>query len=172
MRKTFAPLDDALIEHVFQPVSDALFYRTSLTRAAATCFCIDTASLAWIVSRAQGLSDAVTGWDASTASLDIALLFVGLVALISLRTLFRRATTKKQVNPLRPAMQPHRAIVLLMLAARLAQMQPHVLANVADLAMLACIGAALYLGACTGRPSIRYRSQTGAIISTAETDAV
>ncbi len=96
----------------------------------------------------------VGAWDAGTAALDTTLLLLGLVALISLRALFRRAW-RKQANPLRLAMQPHRAIVLLMLASRLMQLRAPGLTDVADLAMLLCAASALYLGACAERPPIR-----------------
>jgi hypothetical protein len=154
MRKTFAPLDDLLIERMFQPVSDMLAHRIGLSRTAVACFCLDIASLSWIVSRSRGLSDAVLAWDPGASFLDLALLLLGLIALISLRTLFRRAG-RKQANPLRVAMRPHRAIVLLMLACRLVQLQAPGLADAADLAMLLCAAAALYLGACAERPPVR-----------------
>ena len=154
MRKTFAPLDDVLIERVFQPLSDLMEHRVGVSRATAACFCLDFASLAWIVSRESGLSDAVATWEASTAFLDLCLLLLGLAAMIGLRTVFRRAEGK-QGNPLRPAMRPHRAIVLLMLVARLAQLQAPSLADTADLTMLAFAATALYLGACAERPPVR-----------------
>lgn len=153
MRNTFAPLDDALIERLFQPASDSISHQTGLSRVGAIGFCVDLASLSWIMSRVGGVSDAVAAWDASTAFLDIALLLLGLVALLGLRTLFRRAGGK-QGNPLRMAMRPHRAIVLLMLLARLAQLRAPALADMADLAMLVFAAAALYLGACAERPPV------------------
>lgn len=154
MRKTFATLDDVLIEWLFQPASDVIAHRIGIGRAGAACFCVDIASLSWITSRAGGLSDAVVAWDAGTAFLDLVLLLLGLAALTSLRTLFRRAG-RKQGNPLRPAMRPHRAVVLLMLAARLLQLQAPDLACAADIAMLVFATSALYLGACTERPPVR-----------------
>jgi hypothetical protein len=157
MRKTFAALDDVLIERVFQPVSDLVSNQTGLSKAATACICIDIASLSWIFSRARGLSGAITAWDPLTTSLDLALLLLGLVALISLRSLFRRAATRKQANPLRQAMQPHRAIILLMLATRLTQLPAFDLTDAADLAMLLCASSALYLGACVERPPVRRR---------------
>ena len=154
MRKTFAPLDDALIERLFQPIADLMTYRMGVSRSRIACFCIDIASLSWIASRARGLSDAVTAWDASTAFLDVSLLLLGLIALISLRTLFRRAGGK-QGNPLRLAMRPHRAIVLLMLAAQLIELQSPDLPAIAGIAMLVFAASALYLGACAERPPVR-----------------
>jgi hypothetical protein len=154
MRKTFAALDDVLIERIFQPISNQISNQLRLSKATAACFCIDTASLAWIVSRTRGLSGAVTAWDAGAAFLDLVLLLLGLAALICLRSLFRRAATGKQANPLRQAMQPHRAIVLLMLATRLTQLQTFSLTDAADLAMLLSASAALYLGACVERPPL------------------
>jgi hypothetical protein len=154
MRKTFAPLDDVLIERLFQPASDLISQLTGTPCRSVACFCLDLASLCWILSRAPGLADAVTAWDASTAFLDLLLLLLGMVALTSLRVLFRRAGGK-QGNPLRPAMRPHRAIVLLMLVLRLAQWHPSGLAGTVDAAMLMFATIALYLGACTERPPIR-----------------
>jgi hypothetical protein len=155
MRTTLAALDDALIERLFQPASDLVRYRMGVSRETAACFCVDIASLSWIASRTPGLSTAVIAWDASAAFADIALLLLGMVALVSLRTLFRRATATQQ-NPLRPAMRPHRAIVLLMLAADLVQPWALGLANTADIAMLMFAASALYFGACSERPPMRH----------------
>lgn len=157
MRKTFASLDNVLIEKLFQPVLDVFSDRSGLTRATAACFCADLASLAWIVSRAQSLSDAVTAWNAGTAFVSFALLLLGLMALTGLRTLFRRAGGT-QGNPLRATMQPHRAVVLLMLVAGLAQLKTFAMADVADLTMLVFAASALYLGACAQRPPARRRA--------------
>lgn len=154
MRKTFAPLDDVLIERLFQPALDVVTNRIGIARGTAACFCVDLASLSWIVSRAQGLSDAVIAWDASAAFRDFAFLLLGLIALTSLRTLFRRAGGGSG-NPLRMTMQPHRAVVLLMLVVRLMQLQAPGLADAADLVMLVCAASALYLGACAEPPPIR-----------------
>jgi hypothetical protein len=154
MRKMFTPLDDMLIERLFQPASDMITHRIGVDRNRTACFCINLASLAWIVSRTQGLSDAALAGQSGTACLDLLLLLLGLVALLSLRTLFRRARQNYR-NPLRPAMRPHRAIVLLMLAARLLQSPVPNLANAADIAMLVFAASALYLGACTERPPER-----------------
>jgi hypothetical protein len=157
MRKTFAALDDVLIERVFQPMTDRASSQIGLSKTATVRGCIDTASISWIVSRAGGLSDAVTTWNAGAAFLELALLLLGLTALISLRALFRRTATGKQANPLRQAMQPHRAIVLLMLATRLAELPTFGLTDAADVAMLLCASLALYLGACVERPPVRRR---------------
>jgi hypothetical protein len=156
MRMKFAPLDDALIERLFQPASDMVTNRLGGSPKTVACFCVDIASVCWIVSRLPGLSDAVVNWDASASLLNLSLLLLGLVAMISLQTLFRRAGGK-QANPLRQAMRPHRGIVLLMLAARLAQLREPGLADAADLAMLMFAAFALYLGACTERPPVRRR---------------
>jgi hypothetical protein len=154
MRKTFAPLDDVLFERLFQPFSDFMSHRLGFGGTTAACRFIDLASLCWIVSRAQSLSKSVAAWDAAASSGDMAMLLLGLVALLSLRTLFRRAGAR-QANPLRQAMQPHRAIVLLMLAVRLTQLQAPLFADLADAAMLAFAASALYLGACAQRPPVR-----------------
>jgi len=154
MRKIFGPIDDLLIERLFQPVSDFVTHRTAFSRPMASCFCIDVASFAWIASRVRGLSEAVVTSDPGSAFVDLAVLLLGLVALVSLRTLFRRAGNKP-ANPLRLAMQPHRAIIVLMLAARLLQLRDSNLADGAEVLMLLCATSALYLGACVERPPVR-----------------
>jgi hypothetical protein len=154
MRKTFARLDDALIERLFQPASDLITYRIGVNRTVTSCFCIDVACLAWIVSRVRELSDEVGAWRAGVAFLDLATLLLGLIALVSLRVLFRRAGGL-QANPLRQTMQPYRGIGLLMLASGLVQLHTLTIASAADLAMLMCATLALYLGACTERPPLR-----------------
>jgi hypothetical protein len=164
MWKTFASLDDALIERFFQPVADFISHRTGLSRTVAACFCIDGAALAWIAARAPGLSSAVTGWDAGSAAFDLSLLLLGLIALTSLRTLFRRAAGSR-TNPLRQAMRQHRGIVLLMLLVRLVQLHAAGLADAAEIAMLVCATSALYLGACAEPPPVRRLSATFATAS-------
>jgi hypothetical protein len=154
MRKSFATLDDALLERLFQPASDVMTHRLGLARSATACACVDVAIVAWIVSCEPRLSAAVMAWNAGGAFVDLILLLAGLAAMVSLRELLRRRDSDK-ANPLRPAMQPHRAIVLLMLVARLAQWQSPGLAEAADLVMLVSAVAALYLGACAERPPIR-----------------
>jgi hypothetical protein len=158
MRNTFARLDDVLIERLFQPLSDLVSYRIGVGRGVIVCVCLDIASLSWIVARTPALSDAVAAWDALSGFCDLAFLLLGLVAMISLRTLFRRAEAK-QANPLRPAMQPHRAVVLLMLAARLVQLKAAGMSDTADAVMLLFATTALYLGACTQRPPVRRAGQ-------------
>ncbi|HEX3573607.1 MAG TPA: hypothetical protein VHU42_03310 [Rhodopila sp.] len=154
MRTCFALLDDWLIERVFQPISDVITDRIGFSRTTAACFCVDFASTAWIVSRARGLTGEVTAWDAGAAVRDMSILLLGLIALVSLRMLFRR-TERRQANPLRLSMQPHRGVVLMMLTVRLVEMHAPGLVDAADLAMLLFAGSALYLGACVERPPVR-----------------
>jgi hypothetical protein len=97
------------------------------------------------------LSGAVATWNGAAV---LALPLLGLVALVSLRMLFRR-TGDRAANPLRLAMQPHRAVALLMLVSSLARLHAPSLADAADLAMLMCAASALYLGACVERPPMR-----------------
>jgi hypothetical protein len=153
MRKTFAPLDDLLIERLFQPVSDLLSHRMGRGRGWTACFCLDLAALAWIVSRAPELSREVVAWQTSAAFCDLCLVLLGLVALMSLRTLFRRSKDKPG-NALRAAMQPYRGVALLMFATRLLQLKPE-LPDGADAVMLVLAGAALYFGVCVERPQVR-----------------
>ncbi|HEY4042082.1 MAG TPA: hypothetical protein VGM32_09600 [Rhodopila sp.] len=154
MRNTFALLDDVLIERMFQPAADFIALWSGLSRSAAACCCVDGASVAWIVSRAPRLADVVSAWDAGPAFLRLTLALLGLVALASLRVLFRRAGCR-HANPLRPAMRPHRAVALLMLLSCLARLHAAGLEEAAETVMLMCSAAALYLGACAERPPLR-----------------
>jgi hypothetical protein len=154
MRKTFAPLDDALIDRLFQPVADCITCRSGIRRVTVACFCLDVASLSWILAQAPAASRAALAWDRGTAFVNICFLLLGLVALVSLRMLFGRARAQRG-NQLRMALRPHRAIVLLMLVARLLEFQLPGLAETADIAMLTLVTSALYLGACGDPPPVR-----------------
>ncbi len=151
MSQSFAPFDDYLIERVFQPLSDAISDRLGLHRLRAACACVELAAVAWAISQAPNLSYAVLGSQAASAVIHLALLLLGLTAMLSLRRLFRRVGTTPG-NPLRHSMQPYRGVVLLLFAARLVALHGMGLAETADLAMLGLAGLALYLGACTTRP--------------------
>ena len=156
MRKAFASLDDLLIERFFQPVAILIANHTSLSQDRAIRCCLDTASFAWILSRVGVLSNAMSVPEPALVLLNVGLLLLGLTALMSLRILFRRPKSR-QANPLRPAMQPHRAVVLLMLASNLLRAPPSGLGDMADMVMLVCTAAGLYLGACAGHPPRRRR---------------
>jgi len=161
MRRFFAPLDDALFERLFQPLTSLLTYRFGLRRRPLACLCIDAATIGWIVARAGGLSRVIAEGDGASAALRLVLLLLGIGALISLRSLFRRIGDRT-ANPLRVAMQPHRAVILLLLAARVLHPANGSLHEVADLAMLLFTWAALYLGACSEPPPVR-RSASGLV---------
>jgi hypothetical protein len=155
MRKTFATLDDVLIERVFQPLSDAMADHLGLSRARAATTCIELSAIAWVLSQAPDLSDAVLGWQAASSFVHAVLLLLGLTALLSLRRLFRRISAEATANPLRPAMQPHRGVVLLLLAAKMVGAQQMGMTEAADMAMLGLVTAGLYLGACAARPPMQ-----------------
>jgi hypothetical protein len=161
MQASFARFDSALIERVFQPLADLITDRIGLDRLRVVGLCLDAASIAWILSQAGALTHAVTQWDGAASLPRVLLLLLGLVALSSLRVVFRRARIRNGANPLRAAMLPHRGIVLALLVARLVALGGF--AGVADLAMLGFAGCALYLGACAAPPPVRRRSRWLAI---------
>ncbi|MBV9248028.1 MAG: hypothetical protein JO227_02115 [Acetobacteraceae bacterium] len=156
MISKLARFDDALIERVFQPLADSIMDRFGIDRFRAACFCLDAASIAWILSQAGVLGDAVTQWNAGVAFLRLLLLILGLASLTSLRSLFRRVSGSRRANPLRPAMLPHRGAVLVLLVAQLAQLDG--VATLAELAMLSSVACALYLSACAPRPPAHRRA--------------
>lgn len=152
MQASFTRLDDALIERLFQPLADTIMNRFGLDRLRAACLCLDGASLAWIISQAGALGQAVSGWNAGTACLHVLLLILGLAAMTSLRSLFQRISTRG-ANPLRSAMVPHRGLALALLIGQ--ALTVYGLAGWAELAMLGLAAAALYLSACRPRPPVR-----------------
>jgi hypothetical protein len=159
MLRRFAYFDSALIEHVFQPTADVVAYRLGLDRLRAAGFCLNGASIAWILSQAGSLSNAVTQWQACNAFLGLVLLMLGLLALCSLRVAFQRIAAAKGMNPLRVMMLPHRGVVLVLLFARLLAVDNF--ANAADFAALLFALCALYLGACTSPPPATLSREAG-----------
>jgi hypothetical protein len=157
MQVSFARFDNALIECVFQPFADSVNCWSGLDRLCIAGYCLDAASVAWVLSRAGALTRAMTQMQAGTASLRVLLLLLGLMALTSLRTVFRRVGARGGANPLRVTMLPHRCVVLALLAARLLTLGGF--AGEADLAMLGFAACALYLGACVAGPPARRRTR-------------
>jgi hypothetical protein len=157
MQRYFISIDDFMFDRVFQPAADALQNRTGLDRRRAACFCVDAALVAWVLSQAGALSETALAWHAGSATWHLTVLLLGLTALSGLRTVFRRPPGAG-ANPLRASMRPHRGIILLMLVGRLVQPDTAALAGLADVAMLLCATAALYLGACAARPPVQRRS--------------
>jgi hypothetical protein len=160
MRATFTRFDATLIDRLFQPASDSLAYLIGLDRRRLANLCLDVASVAWILSKAAGVSQAVTLWQPAAAFPRLVLLLLGLVALSCLRAAFRRVETRRGANPLRLAMLPHRGVALALLVLRLSTLTDF--ASVADGVMLAFAVCALYLGACASPPARRRARQAAA----------
>lgn len=156
MRRWFTPLDDKIIHAVFQPLTDMMADRFGLDRPRLACFCLDLSILGWLLARLPALSDAVTAWDPMSAVPRLVILLLGVVALLALRTVFRRFGGKPGANPLRLSMRPHRAIVLLLLVSRPLQFGMANLGDVADMGMLLFAALGLYLGACSEPPAKRH----------------
>jgi hypothetical protein len=156
LQQSFARLDDALIERVFQPLSDLIMQRFGLDRLRAACFCLDGASLAWILSQAGALGNAATGWHATQLCWRAVMLVLGLMAMSSLRSLFQRMAGRRAANPLRSAMAPHRCLALAMLLAQLVDIGS--LAGWAALAMLGLVVVGMYFSACLPRPPLHRRA--------------
>ena len=152
--RRFAAFDDNLIDRLFQPLADRIAGRFGIGRFLAATLCLDGATLAWLLSQAGTVADAVSKGGAAACWMPVFTLLLGLVALTSLRTLFQRASGgRATANPLRQAMRLHRAAVLLLLLARLARLGFGAsFADAADLAMLVAATASLYFGACSGAP--------------------
>jgi hypothetical protein len=152
--KSFAEVDDLLLERVFQPVADFLAGHAGWGCRAVAGFCVDVAAVAWIAARAPALGGTAALREPGAFAMAAALLGLGLVALVSLRVLFRRVARGRHGNPLRAVMQPHRAVALLLLLVRVAQVRMPQLADVADVVMLLFSVGALYLGACAEPPPV------------------
>ena len=154
MFRFFIMLDDGLIERVFQPLCDLITDQCGLSRTRAAALCLDLAALSWVLSQTPDLSAAALDWQFVPACFHLAMLMLGLIALLALQALFRRVGARPG-NPLRLAMRPHRAVLILLLVARLGGLTSIDVADIADLAMLSLATLALYLGACAARPPTR-----------------
>ncbi len=151
MVSIFAQFDDMLFARFFQPFLAFLVNRLGIARGQAACLSVSAAIAAWLLARAADVSDAVADADIPIAAFRLSVLMTGLVALLSLHHLFRRIRTVR-VNPLRPTMILHRAVVLALILARLCRPAETPMVEVADLAMLTLTWAGLYLGACSEPP--------------------
>jgi hypothetical protein len=160
MQESFARIDDALIDRLFQPLADWLEHHLSLgpNRAARTG--IDVASLAWIVSMASAAAG--TWHDMRGAFLNGAVLVAGLWAFTTLRGVFGRGDGGK-ANPLRAGMQTHRMACLFWMGALALKsaLEPASLASLGLLAVGLFATASVYLGACS-RPPPRERRRFSA----------
>ncbi|MFO1028835.1 MAG: hypothetical protein U1E70_26980 [Acetobacteraceae bacterium] len=154
MRRFFAPLDDALFDRLFQPLTGALRERYGLRRDGVAGFFATAATICWVLARLPGLSAAIDAHDTLGTVARSVILLLGLGALVSFRMMVRRVRAGA-ANPLRWTMLPHRAIVLLLLATRLIQPSGPLVRDLADVAMLLFAAAALYLSACADPPPVR-----------------
>lgn len=157
MQARFSMIDDALIERVFQPLSDTVTDHSGLDRPWTACSCADVATLAWIISNARGLSDSMAASDVPGTCLAVFILMLGLAALTGLRSIFLKVPGTG-ANPLRLSMRLHRGVALLMILARLVSWQTTGLSEIAELLMLVFAVSGLYFGACASRPPVRRRS--------------
>lgn len=156
--KTFAPLDDALLHQVFQPLSDHLARWGRIPRPYAVGLAVDLASAAWVIARARALGDALAAGRGGDAIWQVVLLGMVLAVLTILRGAVQRADAAAQA---RRAMMPYRAIAVLLMLARLNSPVPTSFAEAADLLMLAFAVTGLYLCACAEPPQPSRPNWTG-----------
>jgi hypothetical protein len=167
MKESFARVDDALIDRVFQPLVDWIEYRTEFDVFRVARVCIDLAALAWILSQAGNLAQAVGGGNLGLQGFQFAVIVLGLSAMLVLRRLFERTGGRGAgsmglaANPLRPGMQVHRAACLLWLIGLLVKTvaSPFGLAALTLLALGVFATTAVYVGSCSNRPPKRRESR-------------
>ena len=158
MKENFTRVDDALIDRVFQPLADWMNDRMALGPNRAARFAIDLASLAWIIAQLGDVAHAVQMHDVRECTFLGFAVVLGLWAFGILRGVFRRADgaagAQAQANPLRPAMQVHRAACLFWMIALMVKTiaAPAGFGALALLAVGVFATAAVYIGACTNRP--------------------
>lgn len=159
----FARIDDALIDRLFQPLADLLDRHMAFGTNRAARTGIDLASLAWVLAEAGGAAHALAAHGLPAAMARGLVMLLGLSAFTILRNVFHGTRRRLAANPLRPGMQPHRAICLAWMAV-LAVKTLLVPADFAALALLA-VGvfatAAVYIGACTNPPPARREARAG-----------
>ncbi len=162
MKDVVERLDDALIDRVFQPLADWLDHHIAFGIFRAARGAIDLASLMWICAEAR---------DASAAArypglmlFHFAVIVAGLWSLSTLRGLFPRTKGAREggANPLRAAMQLHRAACLFWmigLAIKTAS-APNGFEALALFAVGVFATSAVYLGACSTPPPKPRESRT------------
>jgi hypothetical protein len=162
MQERIARLDDALIDHVCQPIVDRLSTAMTVDCFRLARLCNDAASFAWLLSQASRVSDALATNNVSLAGAQGALMIIGLAALATLRRVFdgkqgSRSSTGARANPLRAAMFLHRLSCLVWVGAQLLGTVPGP-AAFADILTI-CVGlmttASVYVGACSTPPPVR-----------------
>ena len=162
MQESIARLDDALIDRVCQPVVDGLAAAMSVDCFVLARSCNDAAALAWILSQASRVSDALGTGNVALAGAQGALIIIGLAALTTLRRVFdgkqgSRSSSGARANPLRPAMLQHRLGCLLWLGVQLVSTisKPSGFAEILVLAVGLMTTASVYVGACSSPPPER-----------------
>jgi hypothetical protein len=160
MQDSIGRLDDALIDRVCQPVVDRLAAAMSVDCFRLARSCNDAASLAWILSQASRVSDALGTGNVALAGAQGALIIIGLAALMTLRRVFDGklgSSSGARANPLRPAMLQHRLGCLLWLGVQLlsAVSKPSGFAEILVLAVGLMTTASVYVGACSSPPPER-----------------
>ncbi len=160
MNESFARVDDALIDRLFQPLADWMNRQMAFGTNRAARTAVDLASLAWLLAQAGAISDAAAAHKVGYCSVLGLVVVLGLWAFTILRNVFQRtdgtarAYAQAQANPLRPGMQLHRAICvfwMIGLTVKTIAGAPG-LGSLALLAMGVFTTAAVYIGACTNHP--------------------
>lgn len=164
MQERIARLDDALIDHVFQPIVNTLAARTAVDCFYLARLCNDAAALAWILSQLGCMSDALASGNMAFIGAEGTLIIIGLAALTTLRRVFDgrhgpRSSTGGRGNPLRPAMFLHRLCCLLGLGVQLFSnlTRPSGVAEALIIAVSLMTTASVYIGACSSPPPERRR---------------
>ena len=158
MTENFARLDDALIDRLFQPLADWMDRHIALGTNRAARTAIDLATLAWMAAQAGAAANAVGSHDLRSCLIPGVLMVAGLWAFTILRNVFQRtdgeakARVRAQANPLRPAMQLHRAACLFWMFALAVKTIAAPAGSLALLAVGVFATAAVYIGACTNHP--------------------
>lgn len=160
MKERFTQVDDALIDRLFQPLADWMNHHMALGPNRAARASIDLAMLAWVCAQAGAAAQALGSQNVRSCTIDGAVMVAGLWAFTILRNVFQRtdsvakARARAQANPLRPAMQPHRAACLFWMIGLAVKTiaAPAEFGALALLAVGAFATAAVYIGACTNHP--------------------
>jgi hypothetical protein len=161
MKGSFAHVDGALIDRIFQPLVDWIGDHTTFDGFRVARICVDLAALAWILSTLGGMAETAASGTLASESVQFAMIALVLGAMSVLRALFQR--TGGGPNPLRAAMHTHRAICLLWLLGLLVKTaaSPPGLAAMALLTMGAFATTAFYAAACSNPPTKRRVSRKG-----------
>jgi hypothetical protein len=162
MSERFRRVDNALIDHVFEPLANWIGQRSTFGAFRLARLCIDAAALSWIVCQLAPAAGAVGSGNLPIRVARFGLVVLGFMALSILRRVFERIEgAGGRANPLREGMHVHRVACLFWILGLLVKTagDPPSTNSLALIAVGAFVTAAVYIGACSNPPPKRRNAE-------------